>query len=126
MNLQKLLDASGGPSPEYEYEKEIAERLEAVLGSWLSLPECFALMATIAYRSFRFDDGFIISDYHDPNRIIGLADAAAIASSFRQEPEQDWYWFKVGFPAYDQESEEFESTRKDLLAKILTVSQEIN
>ena len=122
MNLQKLLDANGGPGTDFDYEKEIAERLEAVLGSWLSLPECFALMDILAYGSFRFDDGFVISDAYDLNKIIGNVEAAAIVACFREEPEQDWLWFKVHFPAYDQESEEFQATRKNVLAKILSVA----
>jgi hypothetical protein len=124
MNLQKLLDANG-PGPEFDYEKEIVERLETVLGSWLSLRECFALMAILAYGSFEFDDGFVMSDAYDVNKIIGLADAGAIVSCFREEPEYHWLWFKVRLPAYDQESEEYQSTQNDLLAKILTLSHKI-
>lgn len=124
MNLQKLVDAAG-TGPEFEYEKEIAERLEAVLGSWLSLPECFALLDLLAYHNFRFEDGFVISDNRDPNKIIGIADASAIVSCFRKEPEQDWLWFKVKYPGYPLESEAFQAARTTLLARILTVSHEI-
>jgi hypothetical protein len=119
MNLQKLLDACGGPGKDFDYLKEIAVRLEKVLGSWLTLPECIALMNILAYYSFKYDDGFMISDERDPNKIVGLSDAAAIVACFCREPDRDWYQFKVEYPAYNKENKEYEILFNEMLSRIL-------
>lgn len=116
MNLQKLRESKEA-SLEYSYLSEVAKRLDKILGSRPTKDEIIAMMNVITLYSFQFNDGFVIND--DREHIIGFSDAAAIAACFCKEPGKDSLWWKVEYPAYDKESEEYQAVSDRLLAKLI-------
>jgi hypothetical protein len=120
MNTEVLLRACGGPGPEFDYESEVAARLQRALGDWLTVGQCFALMFVLTEKSFRYGDGFVINDETDIGRSIWVADAAAIAASFCDEPQRTWEWFKSKYPEKDLRDSGFRGSVEEITAKLLS------
>lgn len=120
MNMDILLRACGGPGAEFDYEREVCIRLQLSLGDWLSVEECFALMLVLTEKSFQYDDGFVINDETDTVRSIWVADAAAIAASFCDEPQLKWEWFKSKYPEKDLRDGEFARAVDEITARLLS------
>lgn len=119
MDMQKLLAASGGPGPEFDYPKEVVARLVRVLSDQLTLVQSIALMDILTSYTFLYDDGFIINNKRDLIQIIGFADAAAIVATFWDDPERDWEWFKAEHLVFDRKIPEYAGILNQLLTAIL-------
>lgn len=121
MNLSKIAEACEGSPVENEYLVNVAHRLTPLLGDHLSINDCFALMAILAYHSFQCSDGFIINDERTFETMLGLSGGAIIAASFSEDSTFDWNWFRTHYPGYDKEGSEFSTAYNNLL-NLLTSS----
>lgn len=122
MNIDKLLDYTGGLGPEFDHDREVVTRLEDALGSQLDLNQSLMLIQILTSYTFVYDDGFIINDDGDLIRIIGYSDAAAIVAAFWDEPAYDWEWFKAEYFSdylWSVEATELKKIKEELLASIL-------
>lgn len=133
MNLEKLRPATGTDKNDLkiEYAEEVVRRLSRAIGERLTEEEAIALMWILQFRTWEYQDGFVINDLVEDSRSFGLVKAAAVAACFCSEVTEerrrfkdknpdldDIDYFKIEFPAYDQESDQYQKTMERLERKI--------
>ena len=116
MNRSELLD--GWEGAEAEYLEEVCDRLEPVIGSWLSPTECLVLAQLLDDSVIYCDDGFVINDSSEDRTTLGFPAVSSIAAGFCRNSSRGYQWFRDRVQSAHREISSYFSIRANLLERM--------